>query len=63
MFPVEVLALTLPPQAGAGFSLKLNQERRLILGLRWHHISHADLFGANPGRDSIMGYVGLQFPR
>ena len=51
------------PQAGAGVSIKLEEQKRLMLGLRWHHISHADLFGANPGRDSIMGYVGLQFPR
>ena len=51
------------PQAGAGFSLKLNEQKRLMLGLRWHHISHAYLFGDNPGRDSIMGYVGLQLPR
>jgi len=51
------------PQAGAGVSIKLQEQKRLMLGLRWHHISHADLFGANPGRDSIMGYVGLQFPR
>ena len=51
------------PQAGGGASIKLNNERRLLLGLRWHHISHADLFGANPGRDSLMGYVGLKLPR
>ena len=51
------------PQAGAGATIKLNERQRLMLGLRWHHISHADLFGANPGRDSIMGYVGLKLPR
>ena len=51
------------PQAGAGTTIKLNEQQRLMLGLRWHHISHADLFGANPGRDSIMGYVGLKLPR
>ncbi|MEL6501701.1 MAG: acyloxyacyl hydrolase [Cyanobacteria bacterium J06623_1] len=51
------------PQAGAGVSFKLEDRRRLMLGLRWHHISHADLFGANPGRDSLMGYVGVKFPR
>lgn len=61
--PSRGASFNFTPQAGAGFSLKLNEQRRLILGLRWHHISHADLFGANPGRDSIMGYVGLQFPR
>ena len=51
------------PQVGAGTTIKLNNRQRLMLGLRWHHISHADLFGANPGRDSIMGYVGLKLPR
>ena len=51
------------PQAGAGATIKLNEQQRLMLGLRWHHISHADLFGANPGRDSIMGYIGLKLPR
>lgn len=51
------------PQAGAGTTIKLNKQRRLMLGLRWHHISHADLLGANPGRDSLMGYVGIRFPR
>ena len=51
------------PQAGAGTTIKLSEQRRLMLGLRWHHISHADLFGANPGRDSILGYVGIKFPR
>ena len=51
------------PQVGGGGTIRLNQRQRLMLGLRWHHISHADLFGANPGRDSIIGYVGLKLPR
>ena len=51
------------PQAGAGATIALKSDRRLMIGLNWHHISHADLFGANPGRDSIMGYVGIDFPR
>ena len=61
--PSRGASFNFTPQAGAGFSIKLKEQRRLMLGLRWHHISHADLFGANPGRDSIMGYVGLQLPR
>lgn len=52
------------PQLGAGTSIGLADDKRLMLGLRWHHISHADLMGSNnPGRDSIMGYVGLSYPR
>ncbi len=61
--PSKGASFNFTPQAGGGVSFKLKHERRLMLGLRWHHISHADLFGANPGRDSIMGYVGLKFPR
>ncbi len=51
------------PQVGGGTTIKLSEQRRLMLGLRWHHISHADLLGANPGRDSLLGYVGIKFPR
>lgn len=61
--PIKGASFNFTPQAGAGVSIKLEEQQRLMLGLRWHHISHADLLGANPGRDSIMGYVGLQFPR
>jgi len=61
--PSQGASFNFTPQAGAGVSIQLKEQRRLLLGLRWHHISHADLFGANPGRDSIMGYVGINFPR
>jgi lipid A 3-O-deacylase len=61
--PSRGASFNFTPQAGAGVSIKLKEQKQLMLGLRWHHISHADLFGANPGRDSLMGYVGVQFPR
>ncbi|MEL6494494.1 MAG: acyloxyacyl hydrolase [Cyanobacteria bacterium J06623_7] len=61
--PSRGASFNFTPQAGAGFSIGLKEQQRLMLGLRWHHISHADLFGANPGRDSLMGYVGLKFSR
>lgn len=61
--PSKGASFNFTPQAGAGFSINLKEQRQLMLGLRWHHISHADLFGANPGRDSLMGYIGVQFPR
>lgn len=51
------------PQAGGGATVRLNEERHLMVGLRWHHISNAELFDGNPGRDSVMGYVGVNFPR
>ncbi|NJL52375.1 MAG: acyloxyacyl hydrolase [Hydrococcus sp. SU_1_0] len=61
--PSKGASFNFTPQAGAGVSIKLKEQRQLMLGLRWHHISHADLLVANPGRDSLMGYVGVQFPR
>lgn len=61
--PEEGASFNFTPQAGAGATFALKNNRRLLVGLNWHHISHADLFGANPGRDSIMGYVGIDFPR
>ncbi|MEB3213592.1 MAG: acyloxyacyl hydrolase [Leptolyngbyaceae bacterium] len=51
------------PQAGGGATLRLNEDQHLMMGIRWHHISNAELFDGNPGRDSVMGYVGVNFPR
>lgn len=50
------------PQAGAGFSVDVGNNARLMAGARWHHISNASLHRDNPGRDSVLGYVGLSFP-
>ena len=61
--PEKGASFNFTPQAGAGATFALKNNRRLLVGLNWHHISHADLFGSNPGRDSIMGYIGIDFPR
>jgi hypothetical protein len=50
------------PQVGGGTTIRLNDEQRLMVGLRWHHISNADLYSGNPGLDTIFGYVGLNLP-
>lgn len=50
------------PQAGLGATFDVGQDRRWIIGVRWHHISNASLYSNNPGRDSIMVYTGLSFP-
>ncbi|MGJ3251263.1 MAG: acyloxyacyl hydrolase [Elainellaceae cyanobacterium] len=50
------------PQAGGGATIRLDDEKRLMVGLRWHHISNAELYEGNPGRDSVLGYVGVNFP-
>jgi hypothetical protein len=51
------------PQVGGGATIRLAQQRRLLLGLRWHHISNADLSENNPGQNAVLGYVGLELPR
>ena len=61
--PEKGASFNFTPQAGIGATFALKNQRRLLVGLNWHHISHADLFNANPGRDSIMGYIGIDFPR
>jgi lipid A 3-O-deacylase len=50
------------PQAGLGFTADLHDEMRLVLGVKWHHISNANTFSENPGRDHVMVYGGLSLP-
>lgn len=51
------------PQLGGGVTFRLGGVEQLTVGLRWHHISNADLYDSNPGRDSIMLYGGWIIPR
>ncbi len=50
------------PQAGGGISFNINDQARLFLGARWHHISNANTQSRNPGRDSVIGYLAVSFP-
>lgn len=59
------------PRVGGGFSWALNESiegesrgPRLMVGVRWHHISNARIQGDdnNPGRDELAGYVAVTFP-
>jgi lipid A 3-O-deacylase len=61
--PSDGTRFNFTPQVGGGVTIRLDDRKRLMLGLRWHHISNADLYENNPGRDSILGYVGVSFPR
>lgn len=51
------------PQVGGGVSFRVAKRRRILLGLRWHHISNANLFEPNVGQDAVYGWVGLDLPR
>lgn len=50
------------PQVGLGSTFNINDEQRVMLGVRWHHISNAGLYSPNPGLDTVMGYVAVDFP-
>lgn len=53
------------PRLGAGFTKQISDDgTRLVTGLRWQHISNGRIEGdtRNPGRDSLMFYVGVMFP-
>lgn len=50
------------PQAGAGISVDVGNDVRLLTGVRSHHISNARTFDNNPGQDSFYGFVGLSMP-
>jgi lipid A 3-O-deacylase len=60
--PDDGSSFNFTPQAGLGFSFALSDDIRLMTGVRWHHISNANTYEENPGRDSVMGYVGVSFP-
>ncbi len=61
--PSKGSSFNFTPQAGGGATVRINDTQRLMVGLRWHHISNANLYEGNPGRDSVMAYVGLNMPR
>ncbi len=58
-------SLNFHPRAGLGFTRRLDDSgTRLQVGLRWHHVSNARIFGDgdNPARDRVMLHGGLVFP-
>jgi hypothetical protein len=50
------------PQLGAGMSFQIAGDSRLYVGTRWHHVSNANIFEANPGIDTQLVYAMLGFP-
>lgn len=61
--PEDGSAFNFTPQVGIGATFPVQDENHLMVGLRWHHISNANLYDPNPGRDSILLYFGLSRPR
>jgi len=60
--PTRGSQLNFTPQAGFGFSFDIGQHNRWLIGLRWHHISNANMYDRNPGRDSVMLWTGISIP-
>jgi hypothetical protein len=60
--PTDGSDFNFTPQVGLGFSFDANDSARWLIGLRWHHISNANTHRTNPGRDSLMLWVGMTFP-
>jgi hypothetical protein len=63
-FPFGGTDYVFRPQVGAGFNYRLDQNIWLNAGVRWLHMSNADIEGDenNPGYDSIMFYAGVTIP-
>jgi len=49
-------------QLGSGFSFDAGNNNRWLVGARWFHISNANTYNNNPGRDSVMLWTGISFP-
>ena len=47
---------------GVGITFDAGNNNRWLIGARWHHISNANTYNANPGRDSLMLWAGISFP-
>ena len=60
--PADGSSFNFTPQAGLGFTFALGEGARFMAGGRWYHTSNANLYDANPGRDNVLGYVGVSFP-
>jgi hypothetical protein len=63
--PADGAEFGFTPQLGVGLTFPIgNDNTRLMLGVKWHHISTGRLNGAdnNEGRDAAMFYAGLTFP-
>ena len=49
-------------QVGAGFSFDAGNNNRWLIGARWYHISNANTYNSNPGRDNLTLWAGISFP-
>jgi hypothetical protein len=50
------------PQSGFGFTVEVAENMRFFAGARVFHISNAQLYDSNPGRDNLLFYAGVSLP-
>ncbi len=50
------------PQSGFGMSFEVAENTRFFAGARVCHISNAQIYEGNPGRDNLFFYAGVSFP-
>ena len=50
------------PQGGFGITVEVAENTRFFAGARLYHISNAQIYEGNPGRDNIFVYAGVSFP-
>lgn len=62
-FPADGTHFQFTVIGGLGRSVDLGRGRTLDVGLRWFHISNANLLPSNSGYDSIQLTVGLTLPQ
>ena len=49
------------PSIGAGATIEVAENTRLYMSARWFHISNAQTYADNPGRDNLAVWFGLSF--
>ncbi|MCX5641179.1 MAG: acyloxyacyl hydrolase [Planctomycetota bacterium] len=49
------------PSIGAGATIEVAENTRLYMSARWDHISNAQTYADNPGRDNLGVWLGLSF--
>ena len=61
--PAGTAQFNFTPQGGVGFYWLRGDGPRIVLGVRWHHISNAGRVTPNPGHNSLYFYGGLSWWR
>jgi hypothetical protein len=59
--PPDTSQFNFTPRAGVGASFAIDDYSRVLMGVRWFHVSNAQTASNNPGIDALQVYAGLSF--